>query len=477
MRTESVETAAARETCILVGVEITTRSSSTADESAVLTMDESLAELRRLADTAGMDVVGMLTQTLSNPVAGTYIGKGKIGEIKAELKSLESCTVVFDVELTPSNQRCLERAFGGEKDGIKVLDRTALILDIFALAASTREGILQTELALYEYRRPRLTRMWTHLERQTGGKGVGLRGIGETQLEVDRRAVSNRIVKLSREIDGVRAHRQRHREARRSSLPYPVVALVGYTNSGKTSLLNFLTGADAHAEDRLFATLDPKTRRALMPGVKLSPEMLITDTVGFVSKLPTQLVAAFRATLEEVTDADVLVHVVDASVGKELAVAQMKVVMGVLAEIGAKDKPGVIALNKTDVVEEAELQEIQESIMESSVQDIVPVAAITGHGVPELGRLLDDVLRDILVPVDCVVPFSHGNLISAIYEQGSVDFEDFPKTGGTHIEAYVPRSLQKRLAPFAVSDRENSNKIQEGSQAYWERLARKRSVD
>lgn len=469
---------AEREKCILVGVNITSRSASERrSDLRLFGMEESLAELGRLADTAGMEVVGTVTQSLPTPVAGTYIGSGKVREAHAELQALNACTVVFDVELSPAQQRSLERAFGGEAAGIKVLDRTALILDIFAQRAASREGILQVELALYQYRLPRLTRMWTHLERQSGAGGVGLRGPGETQLEVDRRQISAKVSRLRADLRRVQAHRARARDARRAHAALPVVALVGYTNAGKTTLLNALTGAAADAEDRLFATLDPKTRRAVMPGVKLSPEMLVTDTVGFVQNLPTQLVAAFRATLEEVGCADALVHVVDASAGAGLAAAQMQAVFAVLEEIGAGGKPGVTVLNKVDVVDEETLEEVEEAVMEMTDGDVVRVAAKAGEGVADLGRLLDDVLRDVFVDVEAVVPYARGDLVSAVYEQGSVDGEDFVKEG-TRLVASVPRGLAQKLAPFLRADPDSPVAVAEAAEVedarYWAQVARKR---
>lgn len=464
-----------REQCVLVGVDITTRS-ALRGETRLFSMNDSLAELTRLADTAGLEVVGVLTQTLATPVSGTYIGSGKVREVQTELNATGACTVVFDLELSPSQQRTLETSFGGEKAGIKVLDRTAVILDIFAQRARSREGHLQVELALYQYRQSRLTRMWTHLERQAAGAGVGLRGPGETQIEVDRRAVAARISRLRRELAAVQTHRERQRAARREHVPLPVVALVGYTNAGKSTLLNSLAGEGAAlVEDRLFATVDPKTRRAIMPGVKLSPEMLVTDTVGFVQNLPTQLLAAFRATLEEVVAADALVHVVDATAGAELAVAQMKAVADVLQDIGASGKPGVVVLNKVDAVDPKDIDEVREAVIQAADGvNVVDVVARTGHGVADLGRLLDDVLRDVFVAVCCVVPYERGELVNMVYEQGSVDFEEFVDTG-TKLEACVPRALAKRLEPYReIGEKITVGNDREESDAYWSRLARKR---
>src|SRR5512143_338892 len=270
-------------------------------------------ELAQLARTSGVSVVGQTIQKISRINPATFIGKGKLEEIVALRDELVFDMLIFDEELHPNQQREIEQSFGG-KD-IKVLDRTALILDIFAQHARTREGALQVELAQYEYRLPRLTRQWTHLARQAGGSagrggtgGVGLRGPGETQLEVDRREITERIVQLKKELEKVRAHRRRYRQQRKRNA-VPVVAIVGYTNAGKSTLLNTLVGSqEVVTADQLFATLDPTTRRVRLPNGK---HALFTDTVGFIQKLPTTLVAAFRATLEEVGEADLLVHVLD----------------------------------------------------------------------------------------------------------------------------------------------------------------------
>ena len=274
----------------------------------LLPVEDSLDELERLAETAGLKVVGRTYQRFDHPHAATFIGPGKVTEVKSLAEELDASVILFDDELSPRHQRELEKEFG---DDIKVIDRTALILDIFAQHARTHEGQLQVELAQLEYRIPRLTRMWTHLARQAGKSGgsVGLRGPGETQLEMDRRMIGRRVTYIKRELEGVRAHRGRHREQRRQT-ELQVIAIVGYTNAGKSTLLNMLTGANVLSADMLFATLDPTTRRVEMPGGR---EVLLTDTVGFIQKLPTNIVAAFRATLEEIIEADVLLHVVDAT--------------------------------------------------------------------------------------------------------------------------------------------------------------------
>ena len=273
----------------------------------LLAMSDSLDELALLADTAGMEVCGRASQQVERIHPATWIGAGKVEEVCNRLAECDAEVVIFDDELSPRHQRELEKRFG---EDVKLLDRSALILDIFAQHASTREGALQVELAQYEYRLPRLTRQWTHLARQAGGAGgVGLRGPGETQLEVDRREIGRKIRKLKQDLALVRAHRGRYR-SRRSQGNIPVVALVGYTNAGKSTLFRALTDAGVYVADQLFATLDPTTRKVRLPSGR---DVLLTDTVGFIQKLPTTLIEAFQATLEEVLEADMALHVVDAS--------------------------------------------------------------------------------------------------------------------------------------------------------------------
>ncbi|NUQ38827.1 MAG: GTPase HflX, partial [Caldilineales bacterium] len=281
---------------LLIGVEIK-------GKPGLFPLDQSLDELARLAETAGVTVIGRVTQAVDAPNPATFIGSGKLQEVIAQVQAEAIDILLFDDELSPRQQREIERAIAN--DAIKVLDRTALILDIFAQHASTREGALQVELAQYEYRLPRLTRAWTHLARQAGGRaggmsgGVGLRGPGETQLEVDRREIRQRISGLKEQLEGVRAQRDRYR-TKRHQTELQVVAIVGYTNAGKSTLLNQISGADVLSADMLFATLDPTMRAVALPG---GQKVILSDTVGFISALPTQLVAAFRATLEEVTAA------------------------------------------------------------------------------------------------------------------------------------------------------------------------------
>jgi len=327
-------TAAAPERAYLVAVQLK-------DNRTGLNADESLDELALLAHTAGADVVGRTVQRLESPHSATYIGKGKLEELIAERENSGYTLVIFDDELSPSQQRNLEDALK-----VKVLDRTALIIDIFAHRAQTREARLQVELAQSQYLMPRLAGQWSHLERLEGR--IGTRGPGESQLETDRRLVRGRITRLQREIDEVRRQRELHRR-RRQRQGMQVVALVGYTNAGKSTLMRALSGAHVLTEDLLFATLDPVTRRIRLPS---GNEALLTDTVGFIQKLPTQLVASFRATLEELSDADLLLHLVD--ITHENAEEQYATVERTLADLGLSEKPRIVAFNKVDLLADAD---------------------------------------------------------------------------------------------------------------------------
>ena len=304
---------------------------------ALLPAEESIEELSELARTAGAEVVGRTTQKLDHPVAATYIGSGKVDEVAEEGKRLGANVVIFDDELSPSQQRNLEKSLG-----VKVIDRTALILDIFATRAQTREGGLQVALAQHQYLLPRLAGQWSHLERMEGA--IGTRGPGETQIETDRRLIRGRIAKIKRDLEEVRTQRELYRR-RRARNGVPVIALVGYTNAGKSTLMRSLSGADVLAEDKLFATLDPVTRRLRLPSGEV---VLLTDTVGFIQKLPTELVAAFRATLEELAEADLLLHVIDIS--HPNAFEHTQAVDKTLADLGVAEKPRLLALNKVDLL-------------------------------------------------------------------------------------------------------------------------------
>jgi len=406
------------------------------DDLSLLPVEESIEELALLADTAGLEVVGSAIQRLNQPNSKTFVGPGKLEEIQMLVEELQAMVVVFDDELLPRQQRELERFFG---EDIKVLDRTALILDIFAQHAQTREGKLQVELAQLEYRLPRLTRMWTHLVRQAGGRaggssgGVGLRGPGETQLETDRREINRRIAQVKEQLESVRAHRERHR-AKRQQTELQVVAIVGYTNAGKSSLLNRISGADVYSADMLFATLDPTTRVVDMPGGR---EVLFTDTVGFIQKLPPEIVAAFRATLEEISNADILLHVVDAT--HPNVNEQIEAVEDTLAELGVDHLPTVIALNKTDLVKDGEVD------LESITLDhpAVLVSAKTGEGIDSLLAALEAAMTQYLVPLHVLLPYQRGDLLSLIYERGQVDDEAHSSEG---IEVFG--RIPPRLAPY-----------------------------
>lgn len=409
-------------------------------------MEDSLEELTRLADTAGIDVVGQAIQRFDKPNSATYIGPGKVEEVKMLVGELQADVVIFDDELSPRHQRELESSFG---EDVKVLDRTALILDIFAQHAQTREGKLQVELAQLEYRLPRLTRMWTHLARQAGGRaggatgGVGLRGPGETQLETDRREINRRISTIKEELESVRAHRERHR-SKRQQTELQIVAIVGYTNAGKSTLLNTLSGIAANSSsavlvaDQLFATLDPTTRRIVMPGGR---EVLFTDTVGFIQKLPTQIVAAFRATLEEIAGADVLLHVVDATHAN--ALEQIEAVEDTLAELEADHLPMVVALNKADLLEDPEA--VRQDLDLASPSAFV--SAKTGQGIDELLILIEATMVGLLKPIEIHLPYERGDLLSLLHERGQVDQEKHTESG-VHIFGRVPARLLPLFEPY-----------------------------
>ena len=353
---------------------------------AALPARESLAELAELARTAGATVVGRSLQRRAAPQPATYIGSGKLREVADACAGKRANTVIFDDELAPSQQRNLE-----EKLQLKVIDRTALILDIFAMRASTREGRLQVELAQTEYLLPRLRGQWSHLERMEGA--IGLRGPGETQIETDRRLIRRRAGKLKRDLEQVRVQRELYRRKRRRS-GVPVVALIGYTNAGKTTLMRALSGADARAEDKLFATLDPVTRRMALPS---GQPALLTDTVGFIQKLPTQLVAAFRATLEELEEADVLLHVVDVS--HPHAGVHAETVEGVLRDLSVLGRPTIVALNKIDALggpggepaSEAEARALLDGAGPVP-GDVRHISAARGWGIPALRTALEAAL-------------------------------------------------------------------------------------
>jgi GTPase len=391
-------------------------------------------------------VTGTLEQKIERPNPATLIGSGKVAELVALRRDLGATAVIFDEELSPAQQREIERAIDNEN--VQVLDRTALILDIFAQHARTREGALQVELAQYQYRLPRLTRAWTHLARQAGGgsarggaAGVGLRGPGETQLEVDRREIRKRITHLKQELEEVRAHRANYRR-HRSEEAIPVVALVGYTNAGKSTLLNALSGANVYAANQLFATLDPTTRRVALPGGR---EVLFTDTVGFIQKLPTALVAAFRATLEEIAEADLLLHVVD--ITHDNAQQQAATVLQVLKEINATGQPILTALNKVDQLPDPETV----PGLLADLPDAVAISALTGQGLDVLTARIDEILTEELVDVEVLIPYRRGDLLGLFHQRGVIEREAHVETG-TRVNGKLPASLLPRFEPFDLSE-------------------------
>jgi GTP-binding protein HflX len=412
----------------------------------LLSVTESLDELALLADTAGMEIVGQTYQNLAVADAATMVGSGKVEEIKTALLATDARVVIFDDELSPRHQRELEKRFG---ENVKVLDRSALILDIFAQHASTREGALQVELAQYEYRLPRLTRQWSHLARQSGGGsgrsgggGVGLRGPGETQLEVDRREIRRKIDRLRDELEHVRSHRSRHR-AQRERTGVPLIALVGYTNAGKSTLLRALTGADVYVADQLFATLDPTTRRLQMPSGRLS---LISDTVGFIQKLPTTLIAAFKATLEEISEADVLLEVADCTHPNVLQ--HVETVEDTLAEIEVPSVPRILVWNKIDRLK-GELPEIEQPERYAA---IVSVSAVTGEGIPALLNAIEQAIAASMYVLTLRLPYDRGDLVSVLHEQATVESQTHTEHG-IDIRARMSPALYERFRPYRIPHR------------------------
>jgi GTP-binding protein HflX len=385
-----------------------------------------------------MVVVGQLVQRLERPHPATFIGPGKVKEVAEMATDANANVILFDDELSPRHQRELEKALDEKGDQRIILDRTALILDIFAQHARTSEGALQVELAQYEYRLPRLTRAWTHLARQAGGRAggargsVGVRGPGETQLETDRRAIGRRIAHLKRELEEVRAHRKRYRTRRRKT-GMPTIALVGYTNAGKSTLLNALSGADVLVADQLFATLDPTTRRVELPS---GATALFTDTVGFIQKLPTQLVAAFRATLEEVAEADLLVHVMD--ITHPQVMRQAQAVHETLEEIGAVGKPIVNVLNKIDLLPTPDATQSATALDE--FPNTVAISALAGEGLERLLIHIEGMLEAQMLRLDVLIPYKMGELVNLFHQRGLIEREEHTEEG-THIVGRVPHEL------------------------------------
>jgi GTP-binding protein HflX len=421
-----VDLGVVRQRALLVGTGIGTRDVEAAEAS--------LEELALLTDTAGAEPVEVVLQRRDTPDPATYIGSGKARELQDLADALDIDLVVFDDELTPAQQRNLERLFN-----VDVVDRVALILDIFAQHARSQEGMVQVELAQLRYRLPRLRGRGNQLSQQ--GAGIGTRGPGETQLEVDRRRILSRVAKLERDLDRLAKNRDTQRKGRRRSA-MSTLALVGYTNAGKSTLLNRLTDADVLVEDRLFSTLDPTTRRLRLSG---GETVLASDTVGFVQRLPHQLVESFRSTLEEVVDADLLLHVVDA--GSPDAELQIAAVHAVLREIGADTVPELLVLNKIDVAAPGDVKALLGAHPDAAV-----VSAVTGEGANVLLDTIGARLRALAPIVELLVPYERGDAVAALHREGEVLVEVHAE-GGTRIRARIPGVTLSRFDEFVVPPR------------------------
>jgi GTP-binding protein HflX len=399
--------------------------------------DDHLAELEELLRTAGVAAVGEMVQRRDQPHPNTYLGAGKLDEVKAQIAAVDANLVACDDELSPRQERNLETALG-----VPVIDRTAIILDIFASHAHTAEGKLQVELAQLEYNLARMRGLWSHLERLGGG--IGTRGPGETQIETDRRLARDRIAALKRRLAHVRSTRSVMR-AERERAHLPQIALAGYTNAGKSTLLNALTGATVPVRDRLFHTLDPTTR-VLRAGGR---DYLLTDTVGFIRKLPHQLVDAFGATLEETVRADLVLHVVDASVDEEELNAMTRAVDDVLHEIAADDAPRLLVLAKADRIDEERRAELAHRHPEALL-----ISAVTGEGIPALIDRIQVEFARRLFDVELLVPYEEGGRLAELHElAGDLEREDTPD--GVRVTARLPASVAARYAPFALSPTAN----------------------
>lgn len=415
------------EKVFLVGVELKSRNGAN--------IRDLLAELAELAQTAGAEIVGDGIQKMDSPTPATFIGKGKAEEFAGFCKQQGVDTVIFDDELSPAQTRNLEKIFN-----CRVQDRTALILEIFSQRARTREGKLQIELAQLEYLLPRLTRFWSHLSRQRGSTG-SIGGEGESQLEADRRKISERIDRISRDLELVRRQRSTQRAGRQRS-NWPLASIVGYTNAGKSTLLNALTGADVMAKDILFATLDPTTRRLRLP---TNQNVLLTDTVGFIRKLPHGLVEAFKATLEEVVQADLLLHVVDIS--HPQAEEQISAVNAVLEEIGAGEKATIMVFNKMDQLENAgALNRLREKFPHA-----VEISARNGEGITQLLNEIGTQLRPTREFLDLKIPHERSEIVARVHKVGEVVESRY--TGkSARLKARIPPHHHEEFAPYIQHD-------------------------
>jgi GTP-binding protein HflX len=401
---------------------------------AALPEGDDLSELHELLRTAGVAVVGETVQHRDHPHPNSYLGPGKLDEVKEQLKRADANVVACDDELSPRQERNLEQALG-----VPVVDRTAIILDIFAGHANSSEGKLQVELAQLEYNLARMRGLWTHLERLGGG--IGTRGPGESQIETDRRLARDRISALKRRLEHVQSSRAVMR-AERERAHIPLIALAGYTNAGKSTLLNRMTGAEVGVRDRLFHTLDPTTRSLRIDG----RPFLLTDTVGFIRKLPHQLVDAFGATLEETKLADLLLHVVDASVEEDEMVEMLKAVDDVLDEIGAGEQPRLLVLNKADALDEERRLDVG-----LRHPDAVLVSALTGEGIDDLGERIQQEFERSLADVELLVPYSEGARLAELHDVAGdlMEREDTPD--GVVVRARLPRTIAERYSRYSVN--------------------------
>jgi GTP-binding protein HflX len=397
--------------------------------------EEELAELRELLRTAGVEPVGELVQHRPAADARTYVGKGKLAELIGAVKHADAESLVVDDDLDPGQQRRLEDALG-----LRVVDRTQLILDIFAQHAISAEGKLQVELAQLEYNLPRMRGMWQHLERLGGG--IGTRGPGETQLETDRRLARRRVGLLKRRLRELERRRETQRKARTRG-ETPVVALAGYTNTGKSTLLNALTDADVSVDDRLFETLDPTTRAFTEDGRRY----LVTDTVGFIRRLPHQLVEGFAATLEETLSADLVLHVADASAPDARLEEMVAAVESVLGEIGAGSLPLELVLNKIDAVDRLGRRRLT-----NRYPNAVQISALSGEGLPELRQRIADRFSDRLRSVSLLVPYEDGRVLAELYELGAPIEKRVDGPDGVLVVAHLPRGEVARFAPYLISE-------------------------